>query len=454
MQQPRWLPRSCICIYTFLIHANSSRISFTSSALVSAFAVNCINFQDKQEHQLHHLGGVRSFVGKSLTKQISSSKMTACGGSVIDTVPSSTQLSLVEQKAVAIAQRQLELYNLREVDPFMELFADDVIVMDGLTGKITASNKNELRPRYVARFQTPVHCELLGRLVIGNTVVDREIITGLPNGDVADCMATYVCDVAANNIKRINFVWQLRTESGTTTIDRATDDKNDNPLSRNELPTPLLLGSASFTRKQILSEMNVPYSKLVRPIDERVIGDRDGDPVELVMILAHAKMDHLLDEINRGNCVEELRSAGDEGERRGWVVLTADQVVTHGGKILEKPESIEEARTFVLGYADGTPVSTHGACVIAHLPSGLRTSGVDTASVYFVPAIAESNLVDRLLQEDAPILGCAGGLMIEHKLVREYVVKIDGTEDSIMGLSKDLVERLLVELKEKVDGLK
>jgi septum formation protein len=44
--------------------------------------------------------------------------------------------------------------------------------------------------------------------------------------------------------------------------------------------------------------------------------------------------------------------------------------------------------------------------------------------------------------------------MIEHALVREHVVKIDGTEDSIMGLSKDLVEGLLVELKEKLDGLK
>ncbi len=29
------------------------------------------------------------------------------------------------------------------------------------------------RPRYVERFKTPVHCELLGRLVLGNVVVDR-----------------------------------------------------------------------------------------------------------------------------------------------------------------------------------------------------------------------------------------------------------------------------------------
>ena len=58
----------------------------------------------------------------------------------------------------------------------------------------------------------------------------------------------------------------------------------------------------------------------------------------------------------------------------------------------------------------------------------------------------DGELVDRLLQEDAPILSCAGGLMVEHPLVREHIDRIDGAEDSVMGLSKDLVERLLDEL--------
>jgi predicted house-cleaning NTP pyrophosphatase (Maf/HAM1 superfamily) len=268
------------------------------------------------------------------------------------------------------------------------LFAEDVVVTDGLTGAIIASSREELRPRYVERFATPVHCELLGRLVLGNVVVDREVITGLPDGVVADCLATYVCDVDANEIKRITFVWQARTEEGVVAASdgggggAVVEDADADPLTRRGLPSPLLLGSASFTRKLILSEMNVPYAKLVRPIDERGIGNRDGDPMELVTMLAHAKMTHLVGEILGGNELPSS-SAYDGGGRRGWVILTADQVVTHGGRVLEKPGSVEEAREFVEGYADGGPVSTHGACVLAHLPSGLRTSGVDTASVYF-----------------------------------------------------------------------
>jgi hypothetical protein len=36
-----------------------------------------------------------------------------------------------------------------------------------------ADSKEVLRPRYVERFKTPVHCELIGRMILGNVVVDR-----------------------------------------------------------------------------------------------------------------------------------------------------------------------------------------------------------------------------------------------------------------------------------------
>jgi len=123
--------------------------------------------------------------------------------------------------------------------------------------------------------------------------------------------------------------------------------------------------------------------------------------------------------------------------------------VVHRGHILEKPDSVEEAKRFVEGYAS-EPCRTVGSCVLTHLPSGIQVSGVDTATIHFQPTIT-GELVERLLQDDAPILSCAGGLMIEHPLVREHIERIDGTEDSVMGLSKCLVKRLLDELKEKLD---
>lgn len=252
----------------------------------------------------------------------------------------------------------------------------------------------------------------------------------------------------------------------TDTIMPDNENKESNPLVERGLPSPLLLGSASFTRKLILSEMNIPYHKVVRPIDEKSLGDRTKDaPNDLVLTLALAKMDHLVREIQSGKCVEDMPSKNSDGDNNGdssvtdndeeeeeWIVLTGDQVVTHAGKILEKPESVEQAKEFVQGYGN-EPCSTVGSCVLTHLPSNIQVSGVDTATIHFRPTIS-GDLVDRLLAEEAPILCCAGGLMIEHPLVKEHIEKIDGTEDSVMGLSKDLVERLLDELKEKLDDIK
>lgn len=220
-----------------------------------------------------------------------------------------------------------------------------------------------------------------------------------------------------------------------------------NPLTENNLPAPLLLGSGSFTRKLILSEMNIPFHKLVREIDERSVGDRSKDaPSELVLLLAKAKMDHLIDEIQAGNCSGDLPAGLTSNNE--WVVLTGDQVVTHDGNILEKPDSIVQAKQFVEGYAR-SPCGTVGSCVLTHLPSGIQVSGVDTATIYFKPTIT-GEIIDKLLELDAPVLSCAGGLMIEHPLTRQHIDHIDGTEDSVMGLSKDLVTRLLGELRQKL----
>ena len=204
------------------------------------------------------------------------------------------------------------------------------------------------------------------------------------------------------------------------------------PMMELGLPSPLILGSGSFTRKLILEEMGIPYELIVRPIDEKGIGDRDGDPSELVLTLAKAKADHLV------SCLT-----------KDCIVLTADQVVTHNGCILEKPESMEEAKRFVQGYATISP-KTVGACVLTHIPTGIQVSGVDTAQINFHPTLPSDTLIDELLKQDAPILSCAGGLMVEHPLVKQYIQSIDGTEDSVMGLSKDLVLRLLQTIQQKL----
>lgn len=54
------------------------------------------------------------------------------------------------------------------------------------------------------------------------------------------------------------------------------------------------------------------------------------------------------------------------------------------------------------------------------------------------------SVVEQLLDEELTYK-CAGGLMIEHPLVSPLITKLIGTEDSIKGLSKQLVKKLLVQ---------
>lgn len=222
--------------------------------------------------------------------------------------------------------------------------------------------------------------------------------------------------------------------------------------------------------------MGIEYILKVRPIDEKGIGDRSigSDPKLLVSTLAKAKGDYLIQglldpNIVNGNAIstmEEEHNIHSDGilleekfdlsyykEGDECIVLTADQVVTHTNRILEKPNDITEAKSFVERYADSPP-ATVGAVVLTHLPSMIQVSGVDTATIHFKESIKGCDLIERLLEEDAPILDCAGGLMVEHPLVKEHISRIDGTEDSVMGLSKDLVLSLLKSLKEKLENAK
>jgi len=261
---------------------------------------------------------------------------------------------------------------------------------------------------------------------------------------------TAVCDRFLGERRRRRNIGRRPLVAGTHSKTMATNHENEygNPLARLGLPEPLLLGSASFTRKLILKEMGVPFSKFVRPIDEKALGDRteNAPPKELVLLLANAKMDRLVTELEE-NKPDDLPQNNGE-----FVVLTGDQVVTCGGKILEKPESVEEAKEFVKSYASSPP-STVGSVVLYHHPSGTRVDGVDTATIHFNPETLKgdgsSTLIDSLIEQGEPVMSCAGGLMIEHPLTRQHVDKIDGTEDSVMGLSKDLVLRLLQELAKK-----
>jgi len=120
----------------------------------------------------------------------------------------------LEEQAIRVVQRQVELYNLRDLDQFMTVFTEDAEVFDGWTGKLVARGVTEIRPRYQQRFLTPVNCRFIGRLVLGNIVVDREVISGLPDDASVECLAVYTVDVAAMKISKCVLFWGQPPQDG------------------------------------------------------------------------------------------------------------------------------------------------------------------------------------------------------------------------------------------------
>jgi len=83
--------------------------------------------------------------------------------------------------AEAAVQRQLEAYNARDLGRFLAEFADDVRVYRPPAAEPAISGKGAFAAFYATeRFNRPaLRAEVLSRMVLGNSVVDHERITGV-----------------------------------------------------------------------------------------------------------------------------------------------------------------------------------------------------------------------------------------------------------------------------------
>ncbi|WJX09312.1 hypothetical protein P8452_00161 [Trifolium repens] len=197
-------------------------------------------------------------------------------------------------------------------------------------------------------------------------------------------------------------------------------------------PYKIILGSSSVARRKILSEMGYQFTLMSADIDEKSI--RKDTPEELVMALAEAKADAIISKLQTTSNQERV----DEPT----LLIAADTVVVYEGVIREKPSSKEEARQFLKDYS-GRKAATVGSVLVTNLKTGLRKGGSDRVDIYFNEIPDE--IIEKLVDEGITLY-VAGGLIIEHPLIFPYVKEVVGTTDSVMGLPKDLTEKLLKEV--------
>ncbi|KYP13760.1 amidohydrolase family protein [Flavihumibacter sp. CACIAM 22H1] len=111
--------------------------------------------------------------------------------------------TLLKETPEALAQRQLNAYNQGNIEAFLEPYAEDVEIYE-FPDKLLEKGKAQMRKSYTEFFQrNPVlHCQLLGRTVKGNIVIDQEKV--IFRGGSMEAIAIY--QVENNQIKKVFFI--------------------------------------------------------------------------------------------------------------------------------------------------------------------------------------------------------------------------------------------------------
>lgn len=86
---------------------------------------------------------------------------------------------------VEVVQRQLKTYNNRDLEGFMYLFSEDVALYNQADSKLLAEGKDQVEALYANLFEKSpkLYSHLTNRMVLGNTVIDHENITGRMGDD-------------------------------------------------------------------------------------------------------------------------------------------------------------------------------------------------------------------------------------------------------------------------------
>lgn len=189
---------------------------------------------------------------------------------------------------------------------------------------------------------------------------------------------------------------------------------------------PIILGSTSANRRQILTSYGWTFTTMSPDIDEKAI--RFDDPMKLPLEIARGKALALIDRITETDTAK--------------ILITADQICLFDSFVREKPSDSNEAYSYLSSYSNNK-VSTVSAIVVTHFPSMRQVAEIDVATVHW--GTISDEVITRVLDRGA-VYSSAGGFCIEDEDLKGLVKEIEGTIDSIQGLPMDTVVRCITEV--------
>lgn len=177
---------------------------------------------------------------------------------------------------------------------------------------------------------------------------------------------------------------------------------------------PIVLGSSSITRAQLLTQFGVPFIQRECGFDEEQLSI--VEPSHFVYHATKGKLQSYL-------ATYEL----------DMPVLCADTVVTANGQILRKAKNKEDARR-ILELQSGNTVSILTCMMYKSKTCEL----IDLSSTDYLFDVFDASALDAYLEGD-DWRGKAGACMVEG-FCKSYIKEVTGLQSTAMGLS---VEKLL-----------
>jgi len=182
--------------------------------------------------------------------------------------------------------------------------------------------------------------------------------------------------------------------------------------------TPIVLASASPRRQELLKNAGIPF--VVRPADipeVPLVGERPQAFAERMAI----------------EKARAVRAATPDG-----MILAADTVVAVGDEILGKPENADDAERMLRLLSDRAHEVITAVCLLGENFEDVRA---ETTAVHFT-AMSHGEILEYVVSGEP--MDKAGAYAIQGRAAR-WISKIEGDYYNVVGLSVDLVWRMLRE---------
>jgi len=182
----------------------------------------------------------------------------------------------------------------------------------------------------------------------------------------------------------------------------------------------VVLASGSPRRRQLLTEMDIPFRVETRPVEETF--PQDLSPEKAAAYLCRLKS----------------RAFADKDLKKNTLLITADTIVALENRILGKPADANEAAEMLRQLSGRKHEVITGVCL--RLPDKMKIFTVSTR-VWFKELPEEE--INYYISEYHP-LDKAGAYAIQEWIGHSAIHKIEGSYFNVMGLP---THRLYEELK-------